>query len=320
MKRTLIAAAALATFLVVAAPQAALAGCAEFQITGQDLSLEYDPFSPAPIERAFTLRVRRVDGAATAVRFLLADIDSPAGAPRISSGPGGYDIRWNRDTSRQVFVTGAEQPNATNGALVQFGDGPSGDLASETMRFSLPAGQDASSGDYYEALEARFVCYSGDQIVGPSEFQRGAGLAVDLNVPERISTYVGAAGVRRGEIAFGALDPTGGTVTRNLVVTTQSTVPYDIDVAARWGRLQRREGDPYGLNYGMKLSGVTIESGSKLSCTRTPAPAGRAHPFQVELPQAQAANIPAGAYSDVVTLTFTPRAGLSSPSQCTPRL
>ncbi|KAI9877122.1 MAG: hypothetical protein M1823_007157, partial [Watsoniomyces obsoletus] len=49
------------------------AGCAEFQITGQDLSLEYDPFSPAPIERAFTLRVRRVDSSATAVRFLLAD-------------------------------------------------------------------------------------------------------------------------------------------------------------------------------------------------------------------------------------------------------
>lgn len=41
MKRTLIAAAALATFAAVVAPQAALAGCAEFQITGQDLSLEY---------------------------------------------------------------------------------------------------------------------------------------------------------------------------------------------------------------------------------------------------------------------------------------
>lgn len=320
MKRTLIAAAALATLAAVATPQAASAGCAEFQITGQDLSLQYDPFSPAPIERAFTLRVRRVDSAATAVRFLLADVDSPAGAPRIGSGPRGYDIRWNRDTSRQMFVTGAEQPNATNGALVQFGNGPSGDLVTETMRFSLPAGQDASSGDYYEALEARFVCYSGDQIVGSADFQRGAGLAVDLSVPERISTYVGAAGVRRGEIVFGALDPIGLAVTRDLVVTAQSSVPYDIDVAARWGRLQRREGDPYGLNYGMKLSGVTVEPGSKLSCTRTPAPAGRAHPFQVELPQAQAASIPAGSYSDVVTLTFTPRAGLSSPSQCTPRL
>lgn len=102
--------------------------------------------------------------------------------------------------------------------------------------------------------------------MGSADFQQGAGLAVDLNVPERISTYVGAAGVRRGEIAFGALDPTGGGVTRDLVVTTQSTVPYDIDVAAHWGRLQRREGDPYGLNYGMRLSGVTVEPGSKLSC------------------------------------------------------
>lgn len=320
MKRTLIAAAALASLAAVTAPQAASAGCVEFQITGQDLSLEYDPFSPSPIERAFTLRIRRIDSSATAVRFLLADADSPAGAPRIGSGPGGYDIRWNRDTSRQVFVTGAEQPNATNGALVQFGEGPSGDLVTETMRFSLPAGQDAASGDFYEALEARFVCYSGDQVAGSSDFQQGAGMAIDLNVPERISTYVGATGVRRGEIAFGALDSTGGSVTRGLVVTTQSTVPYDIDVASRWGRLQRREGDPYGLAYAMRLSGVVVQPGSTLSCTRTPAPAGRAHPFQVELVQAQAASVPAGAYSDVVTLTFTPRAGLSSPSQCTPLL
>ncbi|MGH7018937.1 MAG: hypothetical protein ACREEY_03605, partial [Brevundimonas sp.] len=200
MKTLLLAASAV---LALAAPQVAAAGCADFQITGTDLSLQYDPFSPAPIERSFTLRIRRIDSAATAVRFLLADTDSPAAASRIGTGPGGYDIRWNRDTSRQIFVGGAEQPNATNGALVRFGEGPSGDVVTETLRFSLPAGQDAPAGDYYEALEARFVCYSGDQMLGSPDFQQGAGLAVDLNVPERISTYVGAAGIRRGEIAFG---------------------------------------------------------------------------------------------------------------------
>jgi len=320
MNRTLIAAAAAAALAAFVAPQAASAGCADFQITGQDLSLQYDPFSSAPVTRAFTVRIRRIDSAATAVRFLLADPDSMAGAPRIGSGPGGYDIRWNRDSSRQVFVSGAEQPNATNGALVAFGDGPSGDMATETFLFTLPAGQDASAGDYYQALEARFVCYSGDQVIGSPDFQQGAGLAIDLNVPERISTYVGAAGVRRGEIAFGPLDPTGGVVSRNLIVTAQSTVPYDIDVASRWGRLQRRQGDDYGLDYTMRLSGVSVQRGSTLSCTRTPAPSGRAHPFQVDLAQDQAARAPAGAYSDVVTLTFTPRAGLASPSTCTPVL
>lgn len=317
MKKLLLAAAA---FAALAAPQAAVAGCAEFQITGTDLSLSYDPFSAAPVERSFTLRVRRVDSMATAVRFLLADTDSPAAAPRIGTGPAGYGIRWNRDTSRQVFVGGAVQPNATNGALVHFGEGPSGDVVTETLRFSLPAGQDAAAGDYYEALEARFVCYSGDQMLGSPDFQQGAGLAVDLNVPERISTYVGAAGVRRGEIAFGPLDSTGGVASRSLVVTTQSTVPYDIGVAAKWGRLQRRDGDSYGLNYAMRLSGIPVQAGSALSCTRTPAPSGRAHPFQVDLAQDQAARIPAGGYTDTVTLTFTPRAGLSSPDGCSGRL
>lgn len=317
MKTLLLAATAV---LALAAPQVAAAGCADFQITGTDLSLTYDPFSASPVERSFTLRVRRIDSSATAVRLLLADTDSPAAAPRIGNGPGGYDIRWNRDTSRQVFVGGAEQPNATNGALVRFGEGPSGDLVTETLRFSLPAGQDAAAGDYYEALEARFVCYSGDQMMGSADSQQGAGLAIDLNVPERISTYVGAAGIRRGEIAFGPLDSAGGVATRGLVVTTQSTVPYDIGVAAKWGRLQRREGDPYGLNYAMRLSGVPVQPGSALSCTRTPAPSGRAHPFQVDLAQDQAAKIPAGGYSDVVTLTFTPRAGLSSPDGCSNRL
>jgi hypothetical protein len=313
MKSLLLAAAAIAA---LAGPQVAVAGCAEFQVVGTDLSLSYNPFSAAPVERSFNLRVRRIDSAATAVRFLLADTDSPAGASRIGTGPGDYDIRWSRDASRQVFVGGAEQPNATNGALVQFGQGPSGDVVTETLRFSLPAGQDASAGDYYEALEARFVCYSGDQMLGSPDFQQGAGLAVDLSVPERISTYVGAAGIRRGEIAFGPLNGAGGVLSRSLVVTAQSTVPYDIGVSAKWGRLQRRDGDPYGLNYAMRLSGLPVRTGAGVSCTRTPAPSGRAHPLQVDLDQEPAARVPAGSYSDVVTLTFTPRAGLSSPTAC----
>lgn len=320
MKTTLIASAALAVSLVFVAPQAALAGCADFQVTGQDLSLRYDPFSPAPIARAFTVRVKRVDSTATAVRFLLADTDASGGAPRIGSGPADYDIRWSRDASKQVLVTGAEQPNATNGALIHFGSGPTGDIVTETFHFSLPAGQDAAAGDYYEALEARFVCYSGDSIIGSPDFIHGAGLAIDLEVPRKISTYVGAAGVRRGEIAFGPLSPSGGTTSRNLVVTAQSTVSYDIGVASRWGRLQRRQDDAYGLDYTMKLSGIAVGAGASISCARTPAPSGRAHTFQVDLDQAQAGRVPAGNYTDVVTLTFTPRSGLSTASSCAAQL
>src|SRR6218665_487719 len=130
----LIAAAACA------APQAAVASCADFRASSSELNLTYDPFSPSGVERSFTLRTRRLNPDITAVRVVLADpgrIERGAALGRDNAVR--YDIRWARDTGRIVFVSGAEQPNATNGALIQFGPSRSGDSVNDSFRIQIPA-------------------------------------------------------------------------------------------------------------------------------------------------------------------------------------
>lgn len=307
----------LAAGALLAAADPVLAGCAEFQTSAADLNLTYDPFGNAVLDRVFTLRVRRLNPAATSVRLILADPDGIGGTPRLgSAGVENYDISWNTDTGRRVLVTGAEQPNATNGALIRFGSGPSGDVVNEAFRIRVPAGQDVAAGDYYQPLDVRYVCYAGDDAIDSPDVQTGAQVAVDLTVPERISTFIGSSGIRRGRIDFGAIDVAAGPQTRGLMVTAQSTVPYEIDVASEWGGLKRSVSDSYVLPYRMRLSGFPIDAGDRLLCTRTDAPTGRTHPLQIEIDPRQAAAAPAGSYSDVVTLTFSPRLGLSGGDGC----
>lgn len=306
--------AAAFVILAMTAPQAA-AACVDFQVTGSDLTVRYDPFSPSPVERLFTLRAQRLDPTATAVRFILVDGDSPGGETRIGTGPRGYGIRSVRDSSRPLFFSGAEQPNATNGLLISFGSGPGGDIATETLRLSIPAGQDTAAGDFFEPLEIRYVCETADG-PGVPDFQQGARVAIDLHVPEMISTYIGAPGVRRGQIAFGSLTGAEGRVSRDLVVTAQSTIPYSLEYDSLRGRLQRRDDDEYGLDYDVRLSGYPVGRGAVLGCARTVAPSGRSHALQVTLGAGQAASAPAGAYSDTITLSFTPRLGLSGSDGC----
>jgi hypothetical protein len=316
MKKVAMFLAAGATFAV---PQAAGAACAEFRTSAADLSLTYDPFGHAVLDRVFTLRVRRLDPAATSVRLLLVDPDSVGGAPRLgSAGPGDYDISWNSDTGRRVLVTGAEQPNATNGALVRFGPGPSGDVVNETFRIRVPAGQSVAAGDYYQPLDVRHICYAGDDALDSPDVQTGAQVAIDLEVPEQIATFIGSVGIRRGQIDFGALDVAGGPQTRGLVVTAQATVPYEVDVHSARGGLKRGASDPYTLAYRMRLSGFLVADGDRIACGRSEAPTGRSHPLQVEIDPRQAMAAPAGSYSDVVTLTFSPRLGLSAGDGCAP--
>lgn len=308
------ATAALAV-LVLMVPQAA-AACVNFQVTGSDLSVRYDPFSPSPVERIFTLRAQRIDPLTTAVRFILVDGDSPGGETRIGSGPRGYGIRSVSNSSRAMFFNGAEQPNATNGLLINFGSGQGGDIATETLRLSIPAGQDTAAGDFFEPLEIRYICETADG-PGTPDFQRGARVAIDLHVPEMISTYIGAPGVRRGQIAFGSLIGVEGLVSRDLVVTAQSTIPYNLEYDSTRGRLKRRDDDDYGLDYDVRLSGYPVGREAVLSCARTIAPLGRTHALQVTLGAGQAAMAPAGTYSDTITLSFTPRLGLSGAEGCT---
>ncbi|HWT41839.1 MAG TPA: hypothetical protein VN152_04265 [Sphingopyxis sp.] len=297
-------------------PQAAFASCADFRASSSELSLQYDPFSPAGVERTFTLRTRRLDPDITAVRVVIADPGSiERGAALGLDNAVRYDIRWTRDSGRIVFVSGAEQPNATNGALIQFGPSRSGDSVNESFRIRIPAGQAIGAGDYYQPLELRFICYTGRDEIDRS-IQTGSQVAVNLRVPERISTFVGSPGTRRGRIDFGEIDALGGNQIRGLIVTAQSTIPYDIRVDTERGALKRSDRDDAEVPYSLKLSGFPVSDRSRLVCDRTPAPGGRAHNLQVELNGDDLRKAPAGAYRDIVTLTFSPRLGLAGGEGC----
>ncbi len=311
-------AATLLTCGVVALvlPQAAKANCADFRASASELTLDYDPFDRAEIERAFTIHVRRLDPRVTAVRLVLANpgaINRGAALGRNSSVR--YDIRWVRDTGRMVLVSGAEQPNATNGALVQFSPGAGGDNVNETFRIQVPAGQGIVAGNYYQPLELRFVCLAGRDELDRG-MQLGSQVAVDLTVPERIATFVGSMGIQRGRIDFGDVDGSGGNLTRGLTVTAQSTVPYEIRVTEERGALKRFDGDEAALPYALKVSGFPVSDRSMIACSQTPAPGGRNHAVQVELAGKDLQRLPAGQYADVITLTFSPRLGLSGGEGC----
>lgn len=161
----------------------------------------------------------------------------------------------------------------------------------------------------------RFICYKGREEVDRG-IQSGAQVAVNLRVPERISTFVGSPGIRRGRIDFGEIDAAGGNRIRGLIITALSTIPYDIRVATERGALKRSDRDDSSVPYSLKLSGIPVTDRSSVVCDRTPAPGGRGHNLQVELKGEDLRKAPAGAYSDIVTLTFAPRLGLSGAEGC----
>lgn len=302
----------------LAAPSGVSAqGCAEFSISRADLHLNYDPFAAARVDRVFNLRVRRIDERATAVRILFADPDPVDALPVIGlGGPARYEIDWTRDAGRQVFAIGGEQPNATNGALLALGRASDAPVRNEAFRIRVPAGQDVAAGDYFQPLDIRYQCYAGDDPLGPPAMQTGGQVALEMRVPETVRTFVGSPGVRRATLDFGSLLPGGGNVSRSLSLTTQSTVPYEIEVRAEQGSLVRQRSADPGIPYSMWLSEVPVADGSRLACGRTPAPTGRQHPFRAEVDASSAATVAAGTYRDVVTLTFSPRLGLGGGAEC----
>ena len=316
--RAMIGLSALVASVLPASVAQAQSQCAEFSVTAADLRVNYDPFLPAMVERAFNIQVRRLDPNITAVRILLADPD-PAGSDPVLglNGIARYDVVWSRDPSRQVFAIGSEQPNSTNGALISFSGQEMQPIQNANFRLRIPAGQDIGAGNYHQSLEVRYQCLTGNTDAGSFGVQSGAQLAVDLQVPERLSTFIGSAGVRRGRLDFGRVSANEGVISRSLSVTAQSTLPYDIDIRSENGALRRFADDDRKLDYSLWLSDIEIGSGARLACTRGQAPAGHVHLLRAEIDAEQARTAAAGTYSDIITLTFAPRLGLSGGEGCT---
>lgn len=303
--------------LLLVPPAASAQGCAEFSISPAELQLAYDPYTTRRVDRIFNLRVRRLDERATSVRILFADPDPVAAAPVVGiGGPANYDIEWVRDAGRQILALGAEQPNATNGALIGFGRARGSPARSEAFRIRVPAGQDVAAGTYFQPLDVRFQCFAGDEPLGPPGLQTDGRVALDLRVEESVRAFVGAPGMQRATIDFGSLTPGLGNVSRSLSLTAQSTVSYEVGVQAENGALVRGRRDGAKIDYAMWLSDLPVKDGSRLACPRTRAPRGRTHLLRAEVDGADAAKAPAGDYRDVVTLTFSPRIGLDGGDAC----
>ena len=297
-------------------PTAVRAACLDVQaVYGQPI-LTYDPYATGVVDAAVTLRVRRLDPSISSTRLLLADADSPAGLPTLGRAGPVYDLRWTQDSDRRVLVGGAEQPNATNGVLVEF-PARGNDTVEIPLRLRIAPGQDVAAGDYYEPLELRYTCSVGDEARGPAEIDTRASVALDLTVRERVTTYVGAVGARRGQIDLGRIDGDQRRPTGAAVITAQSTAAYDIDITAQNGALVRHAGDRYRLPYELRVSDLVVSDGSRLSCGRSAPPAGRQHSVRVALDGPAAATAAAGAYSETLTFTFTPRLGLANGDGCT---
>ena len=292
--------------------------CAEFSATATDLRITYDPYLPAMVDRFFNIQIRQTDPKISGVRILLADPDPSGPDPLLGvNGVARYDVVWSRDPSRNVFAMGAEQPNSTNGALIEFSGRGVQKVRSESFRLRIPAGQDVSAGNYYQPLEVRYQCLAGEADVGVPVVHSGAQLAIDLRVPEKISTFIGSAGVQRGRLDFGKVDANGGAISQSLSITAQSTMPYDIDVLSENGALKRFAGDDRKIDYSLWLSGVPLTSGSRVACNRGIAPMGNTHRLRAEIDGREARAAAAGSYKDTITLTFSPRAGLTGGTECT---
>lgn len=314
MKRLAI----VGTLAVSLLPYSALAqGCVEFTAARAELQIQYDPFASGRVDRTFNLRVRRVDDRVTSVRFFFADPDPDGAQPVVGiGGPRVYDLEWTRDAGRQVLALGGEQPNATNGALVGFGSAPGGSVRNESFRVRIPAGQDASAGNYYQPLDIRYQCFSGSNALGSPQVQGDGRVALDLRIDERIKAFIGSPGVRRGTMDFGTLTANLGKVSRTLSLTAQSTIPYEIHVDADRGALARDDKGGPSIPYSLWLSDLPVHDGSRLGCPRTNAPTGTAHILRAEVNGADAGKVAAGTYGDVLTLTFSPRTGLSGGAGC----
>lgn len=290
--------------------------CAEFTASSAELQVFYDPFHHAPVERSFSLQVRRLDPNVTAVHFILADPDTAGVHPELGLAGPPYEIVWAREPGRRVFASGGEQPNNTNGAKISFGGVSDRALRNETLRIRVPAGEDLAAGTYYQPLDILFQCYGGDSLAGPTQLQRDGRVAVDLIVPEQIKSFIGSEGVRRGRLDFGLLTPASGKASRNLSITAQSTVPYEVDFTAQHGALKRSADDNAAIPYETWFTNLPVRSGTRVGCAKSPAPQGRTHLFRAEVDGRQSASAPAGSYRETITITFSPRVGLSGGNGC----
>jgi spore coat protein U-like protein len=296
--------------LTLGTPAAAQTQCAQFELSGNGARVDYHPFENSPTVESFDMRVRRLADGISGVRFLLVDRTPQSSGPQIGmTGPAVYDVRWLEDSSRPMLVVGNEQPQPNTGAQIFFGERAGIQLT--RFQFTVPAGQQAPAQIHRENLMVRYQCLdSRGRQVGATQ-EQSALIELSLTVPRYVAAYVGSAGQTRGTIDFGDVGAPSANLTRTVNITALSTMPYAIKFESEnGGLLKRRMTDVQGISYALNYAGVAVSAGDTLLCSMTPAPMGRGEQLEVGLDRASIATLPAGAYRDTVTMTFTPRDAL----------
>lgn len=302
-----VASIALLAASAWAAPAMAQSRCAQFQVIGTGARAQYNPFDSTDAQSNFDVRVEALTEGVNGVRFLLVDTTPGARGPQLGqAGPENYDVVWLEDTSRKVFVVGNELLNNTNGVQVRL-PGRNG-VEITRLRMVIPRGQAASAQPHREYLRLRYQCVDASGTPIGSQEEQAAPIEIEAQVPGYTAAYIGSVGMTRGAIEFGRIGPDSSNLTNSVSVTALSTVPYDVLIESdNRGMLRRAGTDTRGINYQMRYGGTQVVSGERLTCPATMAPVGRIEQFEVALDRASIGTVPAGDYSDVVTLTFRPR-------------
>jgi hypothetical protein len=291
--------------------------CATFQVFGTNLDLDYNPFSPQPLNRPFLLTVTRQNPAVTSVRFILVDNTPSEGRSRIGpAGPFDYTFTWLANAGQPVFFTTPLAVNPAIGADVSFGSGPSGNVQTAPFILHIPQGQPVAASTQFENIEVIYQCSIGSS-PQMQQIQYDNRVSIHLDIPRYFGAYIGSPGRSHGEIDFGTLGAAGGFDDKYVSVTAVSTVPYSIAFASENGlALRRHEHDPDGIPYTMKFANVAVTDKSMLRCPMTQSSLGDSEPLDVKLDGSHVHDLEAGSYRDTITLTFTPIDGPQRTQSC----
>ena len=301
-----------------AALAASVTPCASFSVARDDLRVTYNPFSSSAETKNFVIKAERGSSDVATVRAFLRDPTPSGSYPKIgTNGPAEYDIT-DRDNSgsTSIFVWNSTVTPNTGGLNFEFGNtnGSGGNIDTTRLQLSIPALQATGPGSHRQGIDVIYTCYSRTGAVVASDVQTTSAVEIDLDVARQFGAFTGTAGVTSGSIDFGAIDVTSNTLrTSRATVTVLSSVKYDMSVASLRGFMLRQKTDGAGMPYTATIDDKRITPNFSVSCPST-GPSGRNHPVIVTLDPRDASKLPAGAYSDTLTITFEPRDGVSSRS------
>jgi hypothetical protein len=282
--------------------------CASFSVPRDEVRVNYNPFAVAVDRTNFAVRTQRRDSEITEVRFLLKD-KTPRGDQAVigNDGPAEYNIEPRGEPGRTIFDWRSGTLTPLNGLNVMFRDNRN--VASSNVALVIPALQPSAATRHTEALDVVFECYNANGAMVGNGIQTSQDLLVDLTVIRIFGAYTGTIGQRNGTVDFGPIDVrSGASLTSQAAITALSSVRYGLSIRSERNFHIRQTRNGAGLPYSVVLDGVTVNQDDRFACARS-GPTGRNHEIALELDTRGAANLPAGDYSDTLTVTFLARDG-----------